>query len=61
VIAVSFLGATSRVTVDLGDVIVLAQMPTSQASANPAGSRVRLTLRPDPVLIARDEKAAAEA
>jgi len=61
VIAVAFLGATSRVTVDLGDVIVLAQMPTSQASANPAGSRVRLTLRPDPVLIARDEKAAAEA
>src|SRR5216683_3818134 len=61
VIAVSFLGATSRVTVDLGDVIVLAQMPTSQASANPAGSRVRLTLRPDPVLIARDEKTAAEA
>jgi putative spermidine/putrescine transport system ATP-binding protein len=61
VIAVAFLGATSRVTVDLGDVIVLAQMPTSQASANPAGSRVRLTLRPDPVLIARDETAAAEA
>jgi putative spermidine/putrescine transport system ATP-binding protein len=61
VIAVAFLGATSRVTVDLGDVIVLAQMPTSQASATPAGSRVRLTLRPDPVLIARDETAAAEA
>ena len=61
VIAVAFLGATSRVTVDLGDVIVLAQMPTSQASENPAGSRVRLTLRPDPVLIARDEKTAAEA
>ncbi len=61
VIAVAFLGATSRVTVDLGDVIVLAQMPTSQASANPAGSRVRLTLRPDPVLIARDEKPAADA
>ncbi len=61
VIAVAFLGATSRVTVDLGDLIVLAQMPTSQASATPAGSRVRLTLRPDPVLIARDETAAAEA
>ena len=56
VISVSFLGATSRVSVDLGDVVVLAQMPTSQASANPAGSRVRLSLRPDPVLIARDEK-----
>ena len=61
VIAVAFLGATSRVTVDLGDVIVLAQMPTSQAAATPAGSRVSLTLRPDPVLIARDETAAAEA
>src|SRR5713101_877885 len=61
VISTVFLGATSRVTVDLGDLIVLAQMPTSQASATPAGSRVRLTLRPDPVLIARDETAAAEA
>ncbi|HEV2216356.1 MAG TPA: ABC transporter ATP-binding protein [Candidatus Dormibacteraeota bacterium] len=61
VIAVAFLGATSRVTVDLGDEIVLAQEPTSQASEHPAGTRVRLTLRPDPVLIARDEKTAAEA
>jgi putative spermidine/putrescine transport system ATP-binding protein len=60
VIAVSFLGATSRVTVDLGDLVVLAQMPTSDASAHPAGTRVRLTLRTDPVLIARDEKAAVE-
>ena len=60
VIAVAFLGATSRVTVDLGDQIVLAQMPTSEASAHPAGTRVLLTLRPDPVLIARDEKASAE-
>ena len=58
VISVSFLGATSRVTVDLGDAVVLAQMPTAQASDHPAGSRVRLTLRPDPVLIARDEKPA---
>src|SRR5256714_1528394 len=55
VIAVAFLGATSRVTVDLGDMTVLAQLPTSEASAHPAGSRVRLALRPDPVLIARDE------
>ncbi len=61
VIAISFLGATSRVTVDLGDAIVLAQMPTSDASANPAGTRVTLTLRPDPVLIAREETAATEA
>ena len=59
VIAVAFLGATSRVTVDLGDEIVLAQEPTAQVADHPAGSRVRLTIRPDPVLVARDEKAAA--
>ena len=61
VIAVAFLGATSRVTVDLGDMIVMAQLPTAQASEHPAGTRVRLAIRPDPVLIARDEKASAEA
>jgi len=55
VIAVAFLGAVSRVTVDLGDTTVLAQMPTSAASEYPAGSKVRLTLRPDPVLIQREE------
>src|SRR5207245_11194102 len=55
VIATAFLGATSRVTVDLGDITVLAQLPTSEASAHPAGTRVRLTLRPDPVLIARED------
>ncbi|HKV87491.1 MAG TPA: ABC transporter ATP-binding protein [Candidatus Dormibacteraeota bacterium] len=55
VIAVAFLGATSRVTVDLGDVTVLAQMATSQAAATPAGTRVQLSLRPDPVLVQRDE------
>jgi putative spermidine/putrescine transport system ATP-binding protein len=58
VIATAFLGATSRVTVDLGDVTVLAQLPTSEAAALTAGTRVRLALRPDPVLIARDEAAA---
>jgi putative spermidine/putrescine transport system ATP-binding protein len=51
VIAVTFLGATSRVTVDLGDTRVLAQMPTSDASTLTAGSRVELTIRPDPVLV----------
>ena len=51
VIAVAFLGATSRVTVDLGDVTVLAQLPTSAASEHPAGTKVRLALRPDPVLV----------
>jgi putative spermidine/putrescine transport system ATP-binding protein len=57
VIATAFLGATSRVTVDLGDITILAQLPTSEASAHPAGARVRLALRPDAVLIARDEAA----
>ena len=51
VIAVTFLGATSRVTVDLGDVTVLAQLSTADATALPAGSRVALTIRPDPVLV----------
>ena len=58
VIAVAFLGAMSRVTVDLGDTIVLAQMATSAASDTPAGTKVRLALRPDPVLIQREEPAA---
>jgi len=52
VIAVTFLGATSRVTVDLGDATVLAQLPTSEATTLSAGSRVTLTIRPDPVLVA---------
>ncbi|HVS07524.1 MAG TPA: TOBE domain-containing protein, partial [Candidatus Dormibacteraeota bacterium] len=59
IIATAFLGATSRVTVDLGDITVLAQLPTAEASALPAGTRVRLVLRPDPVLIAREEAGAS--
>jgi putative spermidine/putrescine transport system ATP-binding protein len=51
VIAVAFLGATSRVTVDLGDTTVLAQLPTSAAAQATAGTKVRLALRPDPVLV----------
>jgi putative spermidine/putrescine transport system ATP-binding protein len=61
VIATSFLGATSRVSVDLGDVTVIAQLTTSDAAALPAGTRVRIVLRPDAVLIARNEAAAAPA
>jgi putative spermidine/putrescine transport system ATP-binding protein len=59
IIATAFLGATSRVTVDLGDITVLAQLPTAEASALPAGTRVRLVLRPDPVLIAREDAGAS--
>jgi putative spermidine/putrescine transport system ATP-binding protein len=51
VIATAFLGAVSRITVDMGDGTVLAQMPTAEAVAHLAGARVRLSLRPDPVLI----------
>jgi len=61
VVAISFLGALSRVTVDLGDVTVVAQLTTSDASALPMGTRVRVVLRPDAVLIARDEAAAVTA
>ena len=51
--AVSFLGAISRVTVDLGDATVLVQVPTADAAAHPHGARVRVSVRKDPVLITR--------
>jgi putative spermidine/putrescine transport system ATP-binding protein len=54
VIAITFLGATSRVTVDLGDATIMAQLPTSDATTLAAGSRVALTIRPDPVLVSAD-------
>ncbi len=60
VIASTFLGATSRVTVGLGDTTILAQLATSDATALPAGSRVALTIRPDPVLVSADSPAADE-
>jgi putative spermidine/putrescine transport system ATP-binding protein len=60
VIAVTFLGATSRVTVDLGDTTVMAQLPTSDAAELSAGSRVTLAIRPDPVLVSAAESAAVE-
>ena len=55
VIAVAFLGAVSRLTVDLGDTTVLVQIPTSEAAAHPGGSRVQVALRQDPVLVTRDQ------
>ncbi len=60
VIASTFLGATSRVTVDLGDTTIMAQLPTSEATKLPAGSRVTLTIRPDPVLVSADSAVASE-
>jgi putative spermidine/putrescine transport system ATP-binding protein len=61
VISVTFLGATSRVTVDLGDTTILAQLPTSDAAGLTAGSRVTLSIRPDPVLVSADAPAVSEA
>jgi putative spermidine/putrescine transport system ATP-binding protein len=61
VIAITFLGATSRVTVDLGSTTVLAQLPTSDAHTLAAGSQVTLSIRPDPVLVAADQGTASEA
>ena len=58
VIAVAFLGAVSRLTVDLGDATVLVQIPTSEAAAHPGGSRVQVALRQDPVLVTHDESPA---
>jgi putative spermidine/putrescine transport system ATP-binding protein len=58
VIATTFLGATSRVTVDLGDTTILAQLSTADASELPAGSRVSLAIRPDPVLVSAESHAA---
>ena len=37
VIASTFLGATSRVTVDLGDTTILAQLTTADATELPGG------------------------
>jgi putative spermidine/putrescine transport system ATP-binding protein len=51
VIAITFLGATSRVTVNLGDTTIMAQLPTSDATELSAGSHVALSIRPDPVLV----------
>ena len=61
VIAATFLGATSRITVDLGDTTILAQLSTADAATLPAGSRVGLTIRRDPVLVAADSSAVTEA
>jgi putative spermidine/putrescine transport system ATP-binding protein len=63
VIATTFLGATSRVTVDLGDTTIMAQLPTSDATELSAGSFVALSIRPDPVLVSvadNDSVAASE-
>ena len=47
-IAITFLGATSRVTVNLGDTTIMAELPTADATELSAGSFVAPTIRPDP-------------
>ncbi|MEU5848442.1 ABC transporter ATP-binding protein [Saccharopolyspora shandongensis] len=62
VVAASFLGATTRLTVRLDSGReALADVPTAVASTVPVGSRVRLSLPEHPVLIdqAREKEAAA--
>jgi putative spermidine/putrescine transport system ATP-binding protein len=62
VIATAFLGAVSRITVDLGEGgTVLAQLPTAEATRYPAGSRARLDLRRDAVLVTPGSTAATAA
>jgi hypothetical protein len=45
----------------MGDTTMLAQLPTSDAANLPAGSRVALAIRPDPVLVSADSDPAAPA
>jgi putative spermidine/putrescine transport system ATP-binding protein len=51
VVSSAFLGAISRLTVDVGHGLVVAQLPTDDANAFSVGDTVRITLRPDPVLV----------
>lgn len=41
-----------------GGLTAMAQLPTADAAAYPAGTRARLTLRPDPVLVTADRQEA---
>jgi putative spermidine/putrescine transport system ATP-binding protein len=51
VLSSSFLGPTSRVTVTVGEVLVVAQVTSGLLPALPAGTPVRVTLRPVPVAL----------
>jgi putative spermidine/putrescine transport system ATP-binding protein len=53
----SFLGAVSRISVDVaGAGTVIAQLPTAEALAYAPGARVRLSLRADAVLVTQAEQ-----
>jgi putative spermidine/putrescine transport system ATP-binding protein len=51
VVSTAFLGAISRLTVDVAGGLVVAQLPTAQAIDFRPGDAVRVTVRPDPVLV----------
>ncbi|GAA0444223.1 ABC transporter ATP-binding protein [Actinoplanes capillaceus] len=46
VLTSSFLGSTSRVTVSVGEQVVVAQVPSGRLPELPAGTRVRVTIQP---------------
>ena len=51
VLTVSFLGPTSRVTVSVGDRLVVAQVASGRLAELAAGTRVRVSLRSVPVAL----------
>jgi putative spermidine/putrescine transport system ATP-binding protein len=51
VLTASFLGPTSRVTVAVGDALVIAQVASGRLADLAAGTRVRVELRPVPVAV----------
>jgi putative spermidine/putrescine transport system ATP-binding protein len=51
VVSTAFLGAVSRLTIDVGGALVVAQLPTAQAAGFRPGDAVQISVRPDPVLV----------
>ena len=51
VLTASFLGPTSRVTVEVGDALVVAQVASGRLAELQPGSPVRVELRPVPVAL----------
>ena len=52
VLTTSFLGPISKVTITVGDVLVVAQVATDRLGSLAPGTPVRVTLRPVPVALA---------
>ncbi|MFF5081489.1 ABC transporter ATP-binding protein [Actinoplanes sp. NPDC000266] len=52
VVTTSFLGPISKVTVAVGEVLVVAQIASDRLATLPAGAPVRVTLAPSPVALA---------